>query len=143
MTDVLDRLTLAEPRERSVPTPDRPRVRRALNPTVVRVAATLSIAAAAIHLVMVPSHAAESSAEGIGFALGGWFQVLTAVLLLVRPSRRWLGPVAVANVVFIAAWVWSRTAGLPIGAHAGQAETMGFVDLTTVGFEVALLLCCG
>src|SRR5438067_7226259 len=109
MTDVLDRLAFAEPRDIPTISSAAPRSRRELNPTIVRVAATLSIAAAAIHLVMVPSHAGESTAEGIGFALTGWFQVLTAVLLLLRPARRWLAPIALANVTFIAAWVWSRT----------------------------------
>jgi hypothetical protein len=142
MTDVLDRLEMLEPRfTRPVAPPPR-RVRFAPSPAMLRVAASLSVAAGVIHLVMVPSHAGESTAEGVSFALAGWFQLLTAWLLLNRSSRALLAPIAFANTVFIGAWVWSRTAGLPIGAHAGVSEPAGFVDGTTVGFEVALLLAC-
>ena len=80
----------------------------------------------------VPSHAGESLAEGVGFALAGWFQVVAAWLFLSRRFRSFLVPIAVANVVFIGVWAWSRTAGIPFGAHAGHAESAGFVDLTTV-----------
>ena len=113
-----------------------------LNPALVRVAASLSIAAGVIHLVMVPPHAGESMSEGLGFALAGWFQIITAWLLLTRKQRSFLMPIAVANAAFIGAWVWSRTAGLPFGAHKGIKEPMGFVDLTCVGLEVALLVTC-
>src|SRR3954454_13990192 len=145
MTNVLDRLDVAD-----VPAPDpvrsvSPTKRRPageLNPALLRVAASLSIAAGVIHLVMVPPHAGESLAEGLGFALAGWFQIVTAWLLLSRKHRSILMPIAVANAAFIGAWVWSRTAGLPVGAHSGISEPVGFVDVTTVGFEVALLLLC-
>src|SRR4051794_35990711 len=150
MAGVLDRLAVLEPRPQGrdaapfeLPYATPPR-RTPFRPSQssLRVAAALSIAAGVIHLVMVPSHAGESFAEGAAFALTGWFQLLTAWLLLNRPSRALLAPVAFANTVFVGAWVWSRTAGLPIGAHSGQAESVGFVDLTTVGLEVALILMC-
>ncbi len=145
MTDVLDRLDVVE-----VPALDReppPQSRKrtgtsALDPSLLRVAASLSTAAGVIHLVMVPPHAGESLSEGLGFALAGWFQIVTAWLLLTRKQRSLLMPVAVANAAFIGAWVWSRTAGLPFGAHKGIKEPMGFVDLTCVAFEVALLVAC-
>jgi hypothetical protein len=91
---------------------------------------------------MVPPHSGESLSEGLGFALAGWFQIVTAWLLLRRKDRSLLMPIAVANVAFIGAWVWSRTTGLPFGAHKGIKEAVGFVDLTCVGFEVALLVAC-
>ena len=71
-----------------------------------------------------------------GSALAGWFQIITAWLLLSRKHRSLLLPIAVANAAFIGAWVWSRTAGLPVGAHKGIKEPVGFVDLTCVAFEV-------
>jgi hypothetical protein len=37
-------------------------------------------------------------------------------------------------------WAVSRTAGLPFGAHAGDAEAMTIVDLTCVALEVAALV---
>jgi len=145
MTDVLDRLDVVEgPQPDPVPAPAQ-RTRPAdagLNPALLRIAASFSIAAGVIHLVMVPPHAGESLAEGLGFALAGWFQIITAWLLLNRKQRSLLLPIAIANVAFIGAWVWSRTAGLPVGAHKGIKEAVGFVDLTTVAFEVALLVTC-
>ncbi|HEX2383955.1 MAG TPA: hypothetical protein VHI95_15025 [Acidimicrobiales bacterium] len=145
MTDVLDRLDVVEvpPLDPgSTPPTNRQRATAELNPSLLRVAASFSIAAGVIHLVMVPPHAGESMAEGLGFALAGWFQIITAWLLLTRKHRSILLPIAVANAAFIGAWVWSRTAGLPVGAHKGIKEAVGFVDLTTIGLEVALLVTC-
>src|SRR5947207_15838205 len=81
--------------------------------------ATLSAGAGAIHLAMVPSHWGESVAEGVGFAVSGWLQLGFAALVLTRPSRvlLWLG--AALNAAAIAAWIVSRTAGLPFGAPSG------------------------
>ena len=141
MTDVLDRLEVLDSFT-SAPKPDERHVRFDPGPAALRIAACLSVSAAVIHLVMVPSHAGESLAEGLGFALAGWFQLVAAWLFLTRRVKRFVVPIAVANVLFIGAWVWSRTAGIPFGAHAGQSESVGFVDLTTVAFELALLLWC-
>ncbi len=145
MTDVIDRLDVVEvPPLDPVASPAAKRraAPQEMNPSVLRVAAAFSIAAGVIHLVMVPAHAGESLAEGLGFALAGWFQIITAWLLLSRKHRSLLLPIAVANAAFIGAWVWSRTAGLPVGAHKGIKEPVGFVDLTCVAFEVGLLLAC-
>src|SRR3954447_873035 len=142
MTDVLDRL---EPDVRNEPIslPYAPPSRRKqMSVGALGVAAALSIGAGVIHLVMVPSHAGESLAEGVGFALAGWFQILSAWWLYTRRHRALLMPIAVANLVFIGAWAYSRTLGIPFGAHAGQAESAGFVDLTTVALEAALVLAC-
>jgi hypothetical protein len=141
MTDVLDRLDVVEVPAPD-PVPERRTASREMSPSLLRLAAAFSIAAGVIHLVMVPPHAGESMTEGIGFALTGWFQIVTAWLLLNRKQRALLMPIAVANAAFIGAWVWSRTAGLPFGAHKGIKEALGFVDLTCVGFEVALLVTC-
>ena len=62
------------------------------------------------------------------------------MLVLTRPSRWLVRAVIVMNVAFIGVWAWSRTAGLPIGAHANHPEAAGFVDLACVGFEAALVL---
>src|SRR3954452_5737898 len=142
MTDVLARL---EPDVRNEPIslPYAPPSRRKqMSVGALGVAAALSIAAGVIHLVMVPSHAGESLAEGVGFALAGWFQILSAWWLYTRRHRTLLMPIAVANLVFIGAWAYSRTLGIPFGAHAGQTEAAGFVDLTTVALEATLVLTC-
>ena len=106
------------------------------------VLAVLSAGTGAIHLAMLPSHWGESVAEGIGFALTGWLQLVLAAVLLTRPSRALLWLVAALNGAAIAAWAVSRTAGLPFGAHAGHSESAGFVDITCVAFEAVLVVAC-
>jgi len=144
MTDVLDRVAQpAAPKTRPAPsrppTPMRPNTFDPSRPARALLA-TLSVAAGIIHLVMVPSHWGESVIEGLGFALAGWFQLATAWLLFTRPTRGLLRVAALANVAFIGAWAWSRTFGLPFGAHGSHPESAGFVDLTTVALEATLVL---
>jgi hypothetical protein len=104
--------------------------------------AALSAGAGVIHLAMVPSHWGESVAEGLGFAAVGWLQVAFAVVVLARPTRGLLRAAVVVNLAAIGGWIVSRVWGLPFGAHSGHAEDAGFVDLTCVGFEVALVIAC-
>lgn len=105
--------------------------------------AALSAGAGVIHFAMVPTHAASSSVEGVAFAVAGWFQLMVAAALIVRPNRRWLIATVAANLVFIGAWAWSRTLGLPFGAHAGTAEAAGTIDLLTVALEGLLIVGAG
>ena len=141
MTDVLDRLsqpTSVPIAAEEVSPPPRRVAFELSNPARVLLAA-LSAAAGMIHLVMVPSHMGESTIEGVGFAVSGWIQIAVAVLVISRPSRMLLRATVLANLAFIGAWVVSRTAGLPFGSHSGHAESVGFVDLTCVGIEAALI----
>jgi hypothetical protein len=102
--------------------------------------AALSAGAALIHFAMAPSHTNQSLVEGVGFIVAGFVQLGLAAGLLARPARWMLQLTVLANAVFVAVWVVSRTAGLPFGAHPGHPETAGFVDLTCVAFEIALVL---
>ncbi|MEJ5254034.1 MAG: hypothetical protein WHS89_01675 [Acidimicrobiales bacterium] len=104
------------------------------------VLAVLSLCAGVVHLVMIPQHAQQGALEGWAFAIMGWAQVLAAIALIVRPSRRLLEAVMVVNLAIIAIWVWSRTSGLPVGAHAGQPEEARTVDQLTTTFEALLVL---
>jgi hypothetical protein len=105
--------------------------------------ATFSLCAGVVHLVMVPQHAQTGALEGWAFAIMGWFQILTAVALLARPSKRLLEAVIAFNLAVIAIWVWSRTAGLPVGAHAGEPEDAATVDQLTTVFEGLLVVGSG
>jgi hypothetical protein len=102
--------------------------------------AVLLGSAGAIHLAMVPSHMDSSSAEGIGFALVGWFQIGLALWLLARPSRNALRLAMLTNVAFLGVWAISRSWGLPVGEHAGHPHDVAFVDLACVGIEVAVVV---
>ncbi|MFN8039788.1 MAG: hypothetical protein U0Q07_11320 [Acidimicrobiales bacterium] len=108
-------------------------------PAILVTAAALSLAAGGIHLAMVPPHAAESAVLAVGFGLSGWFQLGTGLAMPWWPRRPLFGTVAVANAAFVVVWAISRTVGLPVGEHAGQAEAATFVDQATVVLEVALV----
>lgn len=99
--------------------------------------AALVAGAGVIHLAMVPSHLDASAADGVGFFVAGWLQLGLAALLAVRAGAWALRATVVVNLVLIAAWVVSRTAGLPVGAHAGEAEDASLVDGLCVTLEVA------
>jgi len=105
-----------------------------------RVLAALAAGAGVIHLAMVPAHMSEWVLEGIAFAVVGWLQVLVAVALVLRASRALEWWVAGCSLALVALWGLSRVVGLPIGPHAGVAETAAFVDLVCVGMEVALIV---
>ena len=102
--------------------------------------ATLLVAAGAIHLALVPSHASSSGVEGLTFAVAGSVQLLLGVLVAQRPSWLVLGGIVAVSVASIVAWVVSRTTGLPYGAHKGVAEAATAIDITTVVFEFATVL---
>jgi len=112
----------------------------AVAPALRYLIAGLSAAAGVVHLAMVPSHMGEWAAEGVAFAVVGWLQLAMALLVVVRPTRLLLAGTAVANLVFVGAWVVSRTSGPPFGPHSGIAEEASLVDITTVAFEAALVL---
>lgn len=101
--------------------------------------AGLSAAAGAIHLAMVGAHAESSLVDGLAFAAAGWAQLGLAVWLFARPSRPALAATLGVNLALLVAWAVSRTTGLPWGAHAGEAEAIGRVDLVTVAAEAGLV----
>lgn len=101
--------------------------------------ASFSAAAGLVHVVMAPSHMGTSAVEGWGFLVVAWLQVAMAVAIVVRPRRWMLGLVLGVNVALIGLWAVSRTAGLPIGAHASHPESVSFVDGSCVAFEIVLV----
>lgn len=104
--------------------------------------AALALGPAAIHFAMIPSHAAESSIEAIGFAIAAWLGALLGIGTLVRPSRRLLIGTVVLNVAMVAIWIRSRTAGLPFGDHSGHKEAATGIDILATGMEVAAIVAC-
>jgi hypothetical protein len=144
MTDLLDRPPVAPGvDEVRLPVADAPRTARPADVSVAGRAAMalFSAAAGVIHLTMVPSHMQASAVDGVLFAVAGWAQIALAVALAVRPRRVVLWLTIALNLAFVGAWAVSRLWGWPFGAHEGVAESASFIDLTTVGFEIALVLC--
>jgi hypothetical protein len=140
MTDLLDAPAARPVEAPAVPVTPVPPTREVGSLPAHWLLAGLLLGAGAIHLAMVPSHLSESAVEGAGFMAAAWAQILLAVVLLVRPRRGVLHAVTAVSAACIAAWVVSRTAGLPFGAHAGHAETVSFVDGACVALEVAALV---
>ena len=110
-----------------------------------RAAARLVLAAAAagaglIHFAVAPAHLAEYRPLGIAFVVAGVLQLLWAAGLLRRDSVRLLRVGAAGSLVFVGAYLVSRTVGLPFGPAAMQAEPLGTADLVCCGLEVVTAL---
>ena len=103
--------------------------------------AGLSAGAGVIHIAMTPIHAGSAWQEALGFAAAGWFQLVTAGIVLAnRGGKRFYELVAVANLVFIGAWIYSRTVGLPFGENPNVAESIGAIDAVCAALEVGVVL---
>ncbi len=102
--------------------------------------AAASGAAAAVHFGMIPSHAGSSTAQAVGFGIAAWVGVIFAIAVIFRPSAKLLLAGAAAHLGMIAIWIVSRTAGLPVGAHAGQSESVGSVDVFATVAEGVVVL---
>jgi hypothetical protein len=105
-------------------------------------AAGLSLLAAWVHLAYVASHWQDWWAYGAFFLGMGVFQGLCAPALVRRPSSAAvaLGIVA-GNLAIVGMYVLSRTAGIPLGPHAGVVEEAGAIDLAVTAAEVAIVAC--
>ena len=102
-------------------------------------AAALSFGAAAIHLWVVPEHAAEYQPYGIAFLVAaviqGWW---AATYLRRRPDWLLRGGI-VLNAGVVAVYAWSRIVGLPWGPVPGVPEQVGGADVVATLFELALI----
>lgn len=104
--------------------------------------AGLLAGAGLIHLVLVPAHGGDGVwLDPLAFALVGWLQIGLALLLVLgRSSTAATTFGAVVNVVVLGLWTASVTSGLPVGAHAGQAEPVDALGAVAAGFELAAVL---
>lgn len=104
-----------------------------------RTAAVLSMGAAWVHLAFVESHWAAWWAYGITFLAMGVGQALFVPVILHKAST-WVVAVGIAgNLAIITMYVWSRTAGIPLGPHKGVVERASLVDLACTAAEIALV----
>ena len=103
--------------------------------------AGMSAGAGVIHIAMTPIHAASAWQESLGFAAAGWFQLVTAGIVLAnRGSKRFYQVVALANLAFIGVWLYSRTVGLPFGETPNVAEQVGAIDAACVALQVGVII---
>jgi len=107
---------------------------------VVAAIALASLAAAAIHTAAAIADAGEGTATLLFFAGVAGAQAAWGLVALVRASRVWFVLGAIGNLAVVAVWVWSRTAGLPVGESAGVALPPAFPDVVATGLEVGIAL---
>lgn len=105
-----------------------------------RCAALASFGAAAIHIAVVPAHWQEWAPAGLFFAALALLQLMWALAVLVRTTT----PVLVAGVLLnagaVALWGLSRTAGAPVGPHAGVPELVAGADLCALLLQVYVVM---
>jgi hypothetical protein len=105
--------------------------------------AALSVGAAAIHFAVVFEHFTEYTLYGVFFLVISWAQLIwPVVLLLWRSSRLWLWLGIAGNAVIIAAYVASRTVGLPFGPDLHSPEPVGALDVVSCALEFGLIVGC-
>jgi hypothetical protein len=121
----------------------RHRLRRPALPVAVTVAAALSMAAGVVHLAASPDHFAESALYGVFFVVCGVAQLAWPVLVTLQPSRWALWAGAAGNLSVACLWLWTRTAGIPLGPERGAVEPVAPVDLAASLAELGIVVLCG
>ena len=99
-----------------------------------------TLAAAAVHVYVIPEHFKESALYGsffVGLAIGqlGW-----AALVAVRPSRRLLTAGIAANASVVVLWLMTRLVAVPVGPGAGTREEVGRLDVFASSCELVVIV---
>lgn len=106
---------------------------------LVVAAALLSVGAAAIHATVAAPHFREWAPLGVLFVLAALAQAAWGALVLTAPSRRVLAAGTGLNLAILAAWVLSRTVGLPLGPDAWIPEPVAAPDAVASMFEAGIV----
>ncbi len=110
-------------------------------PVLVRYgAAALALAAGLVHLAVTPEHFDEATSFGIFMTGVGLAQLAAGLLLLVRPSRGLMLVTMLGTVAVFVVFAVAYTAGLPLGPHPGERETVEAVVVVSKVVELALVL---
>jgi peptidoglycan biosynthesis protein MviN/MurJ (putative lipid II flippase) len=118
-----------------------------LLPMTFRIAAVCSLfGAEAIHAGVIQEHIDEWLPIGLFFVGISLIEGILAVALITKPSRRVIRLAIAVSLGTVALWLYTRTAGLPVGPMAGHVEEVGWPDLLCSLLElvtVAVLLVPG
>jgi hypothetical protein len=119
-------------------TAELPRVRaRTASPWIVRVTAVSCLfGSEAIHTAVIGEHIAEWLPFGLFFLVISLVEGLLAVILITAPSPAVQRLAVAISLGTVALWLFSRTAGLPIGPMAGAAEPIGRADTVASVLEL-------
>jgi hypothetical protein len=107
----------------------------AATPVPLRVAAVASVLAGLIHYAVVPEHRGEWWLYAAFFTMLGAFEIVWAAAVWTSRQRWLLLLGVVVNIAVLAVWTYTRTAGLPFGPDAGEAEPIGTLDIACCLFE--------
>jgi len=111
--------------------------------SALRIAALASVGAAAVHLRVLPEHAAESAWYGAFFAAAALGQLgVTALLVRRAVSRRFVALCAMGNVAVIALWLFTRLVAVPLGPSSGSREAFGALDIVASALEAVVAAGC-
>jgi len=102
--------------------------------------ALASIAAGAINIAAAATVGRDSTQNLAFFGVVAAAQLVWGALALARAPRWWLALGAVGNLVVVAAWVVSRTVGLPFGEYAHITLPVGFSDGLATALEAAVVV---
>lgn len=102
--------------------------------------AAASLGAAGIHFAVIVPHFNEYRPYGVFFLAVAWFQAVWAVLVVTTEDRRLLLLGLIVNAAVVVVWVWSRTAGLPIGPEPGVPEEIRAADVISTGLEASIVV---
>ena len=98
----------------------------------IEVAAVATVAAAAVHLTVMPAHVRESWLYGVFFLVAATAQVAWSVAVLRSADRRLLRAGVAGSLGVVALWAVTRTTGLaPLGR-----EGVGTLDVVATACEL-------
>jgi len=124
---------------------------------VLHLAGSLSLTAALIHAMVMPEHFQEWWGYGLFFLIVACAQAIYGIALVLRAwgmsqsgsveylwanhARALYLAGIIANVALIVLYVITRTAGIPLGPHAGEVETASTISIVSKIVELALVGC--
>ena len=106
---------------------------------VVSAIALASLAAGAINIAAAATVGRGSTQNLAFFSVVAAAQLVWGVVAMAEAPRWWLALGAAGNLVVVATWVVSRTAGLPLGAYAGITLPVRFPDGLATALEVVIV----
>lgn len=130
----------APARPSAIASPPRARAVRAALQLQSITAASLSLAAAIIHLAVAPQHAAEYPPFGVTFVVVAVAQAAAAAAIMAFGAGRVRMPAIALTIGILLIWGCSRVAGLPIGPEPWTPEHLGTTDGIAAVLESAEIL---
>jgi hypothetical protein len=101
-------------------------------------AGVLTVGAGLVHAAAAGTHSADATLVRL-FAFTALVQVVVGMLVLSRPGRGGATLAAVVNGAPMAAWVMSRTVGIPFVHSLAGREGVGLADLSVTAMELVAL----